>query len=347
MKKPKMSVVRSVIQSLNPGNVEVIFGYPCGQVLPVYGELYDAASGFYEDFSKPEHGSNPILIPSQTWELGQTNALRWGSISYLDGKYYLYYTNGADPTSDIGRAISRDMINWKKYSKNPVINLRIGPSMLKELDGITPVLFNDKYWMLTMKFDGSMIELRSAPTLDSNSWNIENENLIIPVPDTWHDNYVFTTSFVREKDSYYIVMQGRDKNLNWNVGFFSASSPDGPYTDRGILLSPTLSWEGQGIIDPEMRKFGDIYYLFYTGNTTKPTYHNSYATSPSLEGPYTKSQIRITPISQSYPAILLIDSHYYILTDDHTPPAANGKNLYIRKDLKGTFSSIISRNRKH
>jgi len=42
MTKPKMSGARAVIESLYCENVEVIFGYPGGTVLPLYDELYDA-----------------------------------------------------------------------------------------------------------------------------------------------------------------------------------------------------------------------------------------------------------------------------------------------------------------
>jgi len=42
MTKPKMPGARAVIESLYRENVEVIFGYPGGTVLPLYDELYDA-----------------------------------------------------------------------------------------------------------------------------------------------------------------------------------------------------------------------------------------------------------------------------------------------------------------
>jgi acetolactate synthase-1/2/3 large subunit len=42
MTKPKMSGARAVIESLYRENVEVIFGYPGGSVLPLYDELYEA-----------------------------------------------------------------------------------------------------------------------------------------------------------------------------------------------------------------------------------------------------------------------------------------------------------------
>lgn len=42
MTKPKMSGAKAVIESLYKENVDVIFGYPGGQVLPLYDALYDA-----------------------------------------------------------------------------------------------------------------------------------------------------------------------------------------------------------------------------------------------------------------------------------------------------------------
>jgi len=37
-----MSGAHAIIESLSHENVEVIFGYPGGSVLPLYDELYDA-----------------------------------------------------------------------------------------------------------------------------------------------------------------------------------------------------------------------------------------------------------------------------------------------------------------
>ncbi|VVB86709.1 3D-(3,5/4)-trihydroxycyclohexane-1,2-dione hydrolase [uncultured archaeon] len=42
MTKPKMSGSKAIIESLRMEDVDVIFGYPGGQVLPLYDELYDA-----------------------------------------------------------------------------------------------------------------------------------------------------------------------------------------------------------------------------------------------------------------------------------------------------------------
>ncbi len=292
---------------------------------------------FFDDFTNSNFGSNPVLLPTQTWESGESGGkLRWGSIAYLDGTYYIYYTNGSSGLSHIGRATSTDLKNWTKYANNPVILNRIGPSLLKELDGKTPVFYNNKYWMLTMKADGTAIELRSAPSLDSNTWTLENTNLITKAPGTWYENYLFTTSFVRENGTYHIFLEARNNSQYWNIGLFTASSPTGSYIDQGVLLRPDLSWEGKGVIDPEARKFGNIYYIFYTGNLTQSTYNNSYATSSSIYGPYIKSQIQVTPLGHTYPPVLFKENYYYILTDNQY---TLGKSLFKRQNLNGIFGS--------
>ena len=319
------------------GVVNIYYGNPSAS------DLSDGKSTFefFDDFNTLDLGANPVIVPTQSWET--VGYLRWGTIAYLNGIYYIYYTNGASSTSDIGRASSTDLITWTKNANNPVILDRIGPSLLKDLDGKTPVFVDGKYWMLTMKSDGSAIELRSSPALDGNTWTLENANLI-PKGGTWHTNYLYTTSFVRENGNYYIVMESGTPGVSWKIGYFNASTPKGPYIDNGVLLSPTLPWEEKGVLDPEMRKFGDTYYLFYTGHDVFP-YQNSYAyNSLSLGGVYQKSSIIVTPGGQSYPAILQKDSYYYILADDQ-PTKYTGKSLFRRKDLNGPFGSPFEWNK--
>src|SRR3990172_4690690 len=299
---------------------------------------------FFDDFTS-DLGSNPVISPTQAWEFGsctpEPSCNRWGTIAKVNGIYYIYYANGATVTSDIGRATSSDLITWNKYSGNPVINDRIGPSLLKELDGQTPVFYGGKYWMLTMNADTTAIQLRSATAIDSNTWTLENNSLLTPGGGTWYSNGVFTNSFIRENGTYYIVIQGRNSNGDWQIGHFTASAPNGTYTNRGVLLSPSLAWENYGsnayTIDPELRKFGNTYYLFYTGSSEYLA-SNSYATSSNISGPYTKSGILLAPLGNSYPPVLFKDFFYYMLTDN-LGIGGIGKNLYKRADLNGLFGS--------
>ncbi|MCX9009509.1 MAG: DUF2341 domain-containing protein, partial [Candidatus Methanoperedens sp.] len=291
---------------------------------------------FFDDFSTAID-KNPVISPVQPWESGEGDKNRWGSIALVNGTYYIYFTNNTHSLAAIGRATSTDLITWTRYANNPVIKNAIGPSLLKELNGTTPVLYNGKYWMSTMASDGSVVQIRSAANIDSDTWVIENNAALLPQAGTWYSSKVFTNSFTKEGSTYYLVFQGYDGTY-WRIGYATASAPGGPYAVQGILLESTQPWEGNATIDPELRKFGDTYYIFYTGGVPPVPYNNSYATSTSLTGSYTKSLIQLTPLQHTYPAILVKDSFYYILDDDQT---TTGKDLYKRADLRGAFGSLF------
>ena len=292
---------------------------------------------FFDDFTSLSLGENPVLYTSQEWE--GVRALRWGSIAEVNGVYYIYYTNGSPTTSDVGRATSLDLKNWTKFPNNPVINDIIGPSLLKELDGKTPVYFDSKYWMATMTSASpgieSKIQVRSSPVIDGNNWIVETDKTITPKAGTWYSSKVFTNSFVKEGNIFYIFFQGYDGTY-WKIGYATATHPKGPYTVQGIVIQPTLSFEYKAVCDPEVRKFDGTYYLFYTtGGSKQPDSINTYAKSSLITGPYQKSSIIITPKGISYPAILKKDNMFYVLGDDLRP--GGQKNLYKRSNLAGMF----------
>ncbi|MFA6897645.1 MAG: hypothetical protein WCQ96_05180, partial [Patescibacteria group bacterium] len=194
--------------------------------------------------------------------------------------------------------------------------------------------------MTTANASGTNVQIRSASAIDSNTWTVENDTAVVPTSATWYSSKVLTNSFVQEGSTYYIIFQGYDGSA-WKIGYATASAPSGPYTVQGTLLQPSLSWEGTAVADPRIRKFGSTYYLFYTGNSGASCY-NSYATSTSLTGTYTKSNILLTPKGLSYPEILFNsnDANYYLLGDD-LASGRIGKSLYKRADLTGAFSDAI------
>jgi len=313
------------------GTVNLYYGNPSA----VDSRDGNSTFEFFDDFTNNRFGRNPVISPTQSWESGTGDRNRWGSIALVNDKYHVYFTNHTNGLAAIGRATSTDLITWTKYANNPVIKNAIGPSLLKGLDGVTPVLYSSKYWMATMAADGTGIQIRSAANIDSDTWVVENSAALVPKTGTWYSSQVFTNSFVREGSTYYLVFQGYDGTY-WRIGYATASAPGGPYTVQGILLEATQAWEGNAVIDPEVRKFGSTYYLFYTGGISPVPYNNSYATSTSLTGSYKKSLIQLTPLQHTYPAILEKDSFYYILDDDQT---TTGKGLYKRADLNGGFGS--------
>jgi len=301
-----------------------------------YGKA-DAISGshgkqtflLFDDFLD---GVNPVLKPTQGWESGLQ--LRWGTIALLTGTYYIYYTNGTDLTSDIGRATSTDLKTWTKAAGNPIITNVVGPALLKGLDGVTPLTDAGNYYMTTCLADGSKIQIRSDNAINGGTWGVAADSVIIPTASTWYSSQVLTNCFIKSGDTFYIFFQGYDGTY-WKIGYATASSVTGPYTVQGILLSSSEGWESNYVLDPEVRLFDGTYYLFYTGNAGTNC-RISYATASALTGPYTKSGIFLSDTGHSYSAILQKDGLYWILGDNLN--ASGQKDLSSREDLNGLFN---------
>ncbi|MCJ7747920.1 MAG: DUF2341 domain-containing protein [Desulfobacterales bacterium] len=294
--------------------------------------------GLFDDFGTPV---NPVMSPTVAWETG--HFLRWGSIVKIDATYYMYYS--LDTTAaGIGRATSSDLKAWTKYASNPVIaeaTNKDSPALLKDLDGITPVTDGGNYWMLSCAKDGSGIEIRSDSAIDNNTWT-SSGNIITPngVIGSWYKDKVWTCAFTKEDGTFYIFFQGYNATTGlWKIGYATASSVAGPYTVNNTpLIIPSLSWEGTLTVDPVIRKYGSAYYLFYTGGTADADSQNSYATSTSIVGTYTKSGIFITPKGISYPEIIWTGSLYVIEGDNLT--TSGQKDYFERADLDGLFLTL-------
>lgn len=287
-----------------------------------------------------------VLQPETSgWERG--GQLRWGSIVYdeANSKYYIFYTNGSASTSDIGRAeaAASNLYSWTKYTSNPIITDKIGPSVLKELDGKTPVLYDGKYWMAVLSSTGSGISIMSASALDG-SWSSEATDVIVPGGHSWDSDMVFTCSFVTEGSTYYIVFQAYN-GTNWVIGIASSSTPAGTYT---IAANPILqsgeTWENGVVADPVMRKFGNQYQLFYTGLATSGG-NNSYATGSAITGPFTKTKILLCDTGTSYPEVFQhTDGAYYMIADDLST-GSTWKAIYVNSRLDSPFhKTLISTN---
>jgi uncharacterized repeat protein (TIGR01451 family) len=124
----------------------------------------------------------------------------------------------------------------------------------------------------------------------------------VPTVGGWDADGLWTPSFARLNDRYYIYYQGSGAG-GWEIGYASAEAFDGGGSpirpdaatwaksdtdgdgdpDPVIEHGPGGSWDSTYCIDPMIREFDGTYYVFYTGNTT-----NGYAHSDSPEGPWTK-----------------------------------------------------------
>ncbi len=96
------------------------------------------------------------------------------------------------------------------------------------------------------------------------------------------DYYIWGGSMVRDKNGQCHLFYCRwPKKLEHNawvthseIGHAVADSPLGPYRKTGLALTQRGKeyWDGLSVYNPTVLKFGDQYYLYYTGNTGDTTY---------------------------------------------------------------------------
>jgi hypothetical protein len=253
---------------------------------------------------------NPIMGPGYT----ENAAFAWGDPIKVGSTYYIYVSRGP---GQIERAQSTDLINWSGFTQvtdtDPNGNIGSGAAILKEGDGITPITINGNYWMVyAHDFDASNTIFMAYST-NLIDWLYVGIAFPAATPETedFDCNGLWSPSFVRFGDQYYIYYQGRDANDQWAIGYGRANATSGgnpiapdpastswsksnidadDYSDAVLDRGSAGTWDSRMVIDPEVRRFSDgVYYLFYTGNNlSDDDGKNGYATASSPDGPWTK-----------------------------------------------------------
>src|SRR5659263_102583 len=65
------------------GIVNIYYGNPSASSLSNGKSTFE----FFDDFNTLDLGANPVIVPTQSWE--NVGYLRWGTIAYLNGTYYI------------------------------------------------------------------------------------------------------------------------------------------------------------------------------------------------------------------------------------------------------------------
>ncbi len=249
--------------------------------------------------------ANPIVGPridSTSTYVGSDN-FAWGDAIKVRGTYYIFpYEFG------IGTAVrieSTDLETWSNIQ--PLINkqppeivgnetIGTGVAILKQGDGITPIAVDGKYWMIFFHGDNAgMMWLAYADTASNLlTWTL-TKVLIYPTPHTWYAGGIWTPSFVRLNNNYYIYAEGDSGGGYWETGYARASALNSsgnsarPDSTTWTISAQSVvkhgvsgAWDSNFCIDPVIRQFSNgTYYLFYTGNIA-----NGYLIASSPEGPW-------------------------------------------------------------
>jgi predicted GH43/DUF377 family glycosyl hydrolase len=109
-----------------------------------------------------------------------------------------------------------------------------------------------------------------------------NEPILSPQGATWESAGTFNPAVVLHNGKFVMLYRAQDASGTSRLGY--AESPDGLHFTRrpDPVLSPETDYEKDGgVEDPRLQKFGDTYYLTYTGYNKKDA-QLCLATSPDL-----------------------------------------------------------------
>jgi len=99
---------------------------------------------------------------------------------------------------------------------------------------------------------------------------VSNDPIISPQGDGWESAGTFNPAVIRHRGKFVMLYRAQDKNGTSRLGY--AESTDGLHFTRRSqpALSPEADYEKDGgLEDPRLVKFGDTYYLTYTGYKKK------------------------------------------------------------------------------
>jgi len=99
---------------------------------------------------------------------------------------------------------------------------------------------------------------------------VSNTPIITPQGDGWESAGTFNPAVVFHDGKFVMLYRAQDKNGTSRLGY--AESSDGIHFTRRSrpVLSPETAYEKDGgVEDPRLVKFGDTYYLTYTGYNRK------------------------------------------------------------------------------
>ena len=274
-----------------------------------------------------KYGSNPILLPGApgTWDnVGFPNVC----VLLIGTTYHMWYTGNDGSNMRIGHATSPDGINWTKDPANPVLNLGAPGSW-------------DDYWvyfpcviyyggLFHMWYDGNegppnyYENIGHATSLDGINWTKDPMNPVLTrgPAGSW-DNLSIGPGFsYADGSTIHLWYDGSDGTF---IRSGHATSTDGGTTWVKDPNNPILNVGSPSSWDYPRAQVSSIvynpnnatYYMFYCGGDFL-LWRIGYATSFSLNGPWTKSPSNpnFTPTPSAW------DSYYvgfpFVIYDGNT-----------------------------
>ena len=128
-----------------------------------------------------------------------------------------------------------------------------------------------RIWLLLVFLLSTAFALPAGEKVPLTNWHrLSNDPIISPRGDGWESAGTFNPSVVIHKGKFVMLYRAQDQQGTSRLGY--AESDDGIHFTRSPepVLSPATDYEKDGgVEDPRLVKFGDTYYLTYTGYNKK------------------------------------------------------------------------------
>jgi predicted GH43/DUF377 family glycosyl hydrolase len=128
-----------------------------------------------------------------------------------------------------------------------------------------------KTWLSPRLLLLPLLLFSSTPEKPFNTWHrASSAPILSPQKDGWESGGTFNPAVIIHQGKFVMLYRAQDKSGTSRLGY--AESRDGIHFTRRSepVLSPEADYEKDGgVEDPRLVKFGDTYYLTYTGYNKK------------------------------------------------------------------------------
>jgi uncharacterized repeat protein (TIGR01451 family) len=227
-----------------------------------------------------KYGSNPVLVPSLSWEGSRV----YGATVISDtGIYKVWYAGSNGTTTRIGYATSPDGITWTKYGSNSVLD--VGPAGSwddKYVSRPSVIKIGATYHLWYTGNDGITDRVGHATSFDGITWVKDPANPVLDIgaPGAWDWIDVYAPSVVAYGDKYLMWYSGGTLPPKYQTGF--AISNDGvTWTRQTGLISQGAagSFDSDSADYPAVILEGDQFKIWYSGLNSSGTYNIGYGTA--------------------------------------------------------------------
>jgi predicted GH43/DUF377 family glycosyl hydrolase len=216
--------------------------------------------------------SNPVIVPTQSWENGWTFS---PYVTFEGSAYKMWYT-GADGEGRIGYAISTDGVDWEKWWRNPVVDRGPEPWDVRRVEW--PCILGPdetggfKMWYAGYDFGAKYaIQIGYATAIDETTWTKADDKnpVLAPESGSWDAGRIKYPRVIQSGQGYEMWYSGgTHQYLHHQFGY--ATSSDGVHwqksEDSPVLRPGPDLWDAQGIDTPEILFDGDMYHMWYGGD---------------------------------------------------------------------------------